>query len=101
MSSHQEQFEIATKAAAAAVRQFVYSPEFREALNEAIDTRLKVCGIDPEDAVKVRRDMVQLRDWNEFWDFVRRKGVGSTVTWLVTGALASLAIGIGVIIGRH
>lgn len=99
--SNESTVEIAQAAARAAVNEFVYGPAFREVLDAHVNARLEALGIDTKDAEATRRDLVKLREWNEFWTFVSRKGVGSTITWLVTGALASVAIGLGIIIGRQ
>lgn len=99
MSGHNVH-EIAQAAARAAVHEFVYGPTLQGIIDNAVDNALQRVGIDTSDPTATRRDMVKLREWTEFWEFVRQKGIGATVTWVVTGALAALAIGVGVLIGR-
>lgn len=100
MSTEQSTIEIAQIAARAAVLEVTSGEQFRDAISGQIKAALDSVGLDTNDPARMRRDLVQLREWNDFWDFVRKKGVGATVTWVVTGALASLAIGIGVLLGR-
>lgn len=95
---------IATRAAHKAVSEFVASPEYAatiaRALEPAICTKLETLGIDTKNPAATRRDMVSLRDWNNFWSTVREAGIASTVKWLVGGALAALVVGIGIALHR-
>lgn len=90
--------EIAARAARLAVEQFVNSPAFTVAVASRVDATLELklesYGIDTHHPDKTRADFVSLREWNEFWRFIRNKGVGTVITWLMTGALAALATGL-------
>jgi hypothetical protein len=89
--------DIALNAARIAVKEFANSDAMRDAMSTAIQSALEKAGMNistPEAREKLRRDMEGLRTWTEFWDFVRKKGVGTTINWLITGALAALASGI-------
>lgn len=87
--------QIAYEAAHAALEEFVQSDKFRSSMEFSIKTSLEKLGIDTEDTEAMRRDMVHLRTWREFMEFVSKKGVGAAITWLVTAMLGLLVLGIG------
>lgn len=97
MSTPAELEAIALKAARHAVTEFTEGPAFSRAVTQAINTAMEQYGINvdtPEAREKLRRDMLNLRTWTEFWDFAKKKGIGATITWVVTGGLALLVAGI-------
>lgn len=92
---------VAREAAKLAVNEFIYGPALKQVVSSAVDDALQKLGFDTEHPADMRRDMVSLREWNEFWERLRDRGFGAAITWAVTGALAALAVGIGVLLGRH
>lgn len=87
--------QIAYEAAHAALEEFVDSSKFRASMEAAITISLQRVGIDTVDTEAMRRDMVHLRTWREFMEFVQKRGVGAAVTWTVTALLGLLVIGAG------
>lgn len=87
----------ALKAARIAVQEFAHSDILKTALKQVVTETFEQAGMNistPEAREKLRQDMVNLRTWNEFWGFVREKGIGTTVNWIITGALTALAAGL-------
>lgn len=92
--------DIALRAARQAVQEFIYSPAFSTIVEARLDVRLQALGLDTNNPEKTRSDLVNLREWNEFWRFLRNKGVGTAVGWVVTGLCAALAAGVYIIFQR-
>ncbi len=85
--------KIATDAARTALEDFVQSEKFRQAMQQSTDLTLERLGIDTTDPEAMRRDMIHLRTWREFMEFVSKKGAGAAITWTVTGLLGLLVLG--------
>ncbi len=93
MSPREGTSQIAYEAAHAALEEFVQSDKFRSAMQTSTDLTLERLGIDTTDPEAMRRDMIHLRTWREFMEFVSKKGVGAAITWTVTGLLGLLVLG--------
>lgn len=86
--------EIAIEAARTALEEFVGSEKFHDAMQKSTDRTLERLGIDTLDPEAMRRDMIHLRTWREFMEFASKKGVGTAISWLVTGVLGLLVLGV-------
>lgn len=95
---------IANRAARAAVREFVKSPEHKHAMESLLAASMDKYGIDvgDDDAIRAfKSDMAHIRTWREFWEFTQKKGITATVNWIVAASLLSLVTGIGFLIKRN
>lgn len=94
--------EIALAAARQALAEFAASDKHREALRETVREAVgEALGVrlTPEEAEKVRRDMMHLRSWREFSDTVRQQGISAVVKWVVAGVFTVMMIGLGMKFG--
>lgn len=67
--------------------------ELRELMSECVTETLTKMGVDTKDPLTMQRDFQYLRDWRENVDSIKRKGVLTMVSVLLTGLLGLLWLG--------
>lgn len=85
---------IATLAAKAAVHEFVNGPAFETAIERTIDAVLAKSGLDIGHPDEMRLDMAHVRRVRRRAELVESKGIGATMTALVS--FMFLVIGAGI-----
>lgn len=68
--------------------------ELRELVRDTVEETLTRLGMDRSNPTAMQRDFAALRQWRESMEAIRRKGMVTLVSVIVTGVCAALWIGV-------